>query len=66
MKVKEIRELTSDKILDKITEEGNLLFRLKMKHAVSPLDNPLKIKETKRSVARLKTILREREIADKS
>ncbi len=66
MKIKEIRELTNDKILSKILDKENLLFRLKMKHAVSPLDNPLQIKETKRSVARLKTILREREIADKS
>jgi large subunit ribosomal protein L29 len=44
--------------------EKENLVRLRLNHAVSPLDNPLKIKESRKNIARLKTILRQRELSD--
>ena len=62
MKTSEIKELTSKEIVERLQVEKENLVRLKLNHAVSPLDNPMKIKESKQSVARLKTILHEREL----
>lgn len=65
MKTSEIIELTDKEILERIQLGKDTLLRLKMNHAVSPLDNPLKIQETRRDVARLKTIMRQRELNKK-
>ena len=62
MKTSEIKELTKNEIVEKLQVEKENLVRLKLNHAVSPLDNPMKIKESKQSIARLKTILREKEL----
>ncbi len=62
MKTSEIKELTTKEILERIQLEGETLTRLNMNHAVSPLDNPMKIKVARRNVARLKTVLRQREL----
>ena len=62
MKTSEIKELTDKEIQERISLEKETLVRLNMNHAVSPLDNPLKIKDTRRNIARLKTVLRQREI----
>ena len=64
MKSSEIRELATKEIEERIDTEQNMLVRLKMNHAVSPLDNPNKIQQTRRIVARLKTELRSRKSAD--
>lgn len=64
MKTSEIKELTTKEIVEKIQVEKENLVRLRLNHAVSPLDNPLKIKEAKKNIARLKTILRQRELSD--
>ena len=61
MKSSEIRELSTAEIIERIDTEQNLLVRMKMNHAVSPLDNPNKISETRKIVARLKTELKARE-----
>ena len=61
MKSSEIRELSTKEIIERIDTEQNLLTRMRMNHAVSPLDNPNKISETRKIVARLKTELRARE-----
>ena len=63
MKSSEIRELSTQEIIERIDTEENLLIRMKMNHAVSPLDNPNKIPETRRIIARLKTELRARQSA---
>lgn len=60
MKTSEIRELNNKEIEERIDSLETQLIKLKMNHAVSPLDNPMKIKETRRTIARLKTILTER------
>ncbi len=62
MKTSEIRELSDKEILERIQLEKETLVRLNMNHAVSPLDNPMKIKVARRNIARLKTIIRQREI----
>ncbi len=62
MKASEVRELSLKEIEEKIENEQELLIKQRLNHAVSPLDNPLKLKETRRNVARLKTILREKEL----
>ncbi len=65
MKISEIRELSSSDIEERIETEKNLLIKLKMNHAVSPLDNPLKIPAAKKNIARLKTELRQRLLTEK-
>ena len=62
MKTSEIKELSIKEIIERLQVEKENLVRLRLNHAVSPLDNPEKIKESKKNVARLKTILREREL----
>ncbi len=62
MKTSEIKELTSKEILERLQTEQENLVRLKLNHSVSPLDNPMKIRESRRNIARLKTILSAREV----
>ena len=62
MKQQVIREMTLEEIKERLEEEKKQLSRMKLAHAVSPLDNPHKMKEYKRTVARLLTELRRREI----
>ena len=62
MKTNEIRKLSTEEINKKITESKEELFNLRMKQATGNLENPSRIRELRKTVARLKTILREREI----
>ena len=62
MKTNEIRKLSTEEINTKITESKEELFNLRMKQATGSLENPSRIRELRKTVARLKTILREREI----
>ena len=51
---------------ERLENEENMLARMRMNHAVSPLDNPNKIVETRRNIARLKTEMRARQIQEQS
>jgi len=62
MKSSEIRELTTKDLEERLENEENMLVRLRMNHAVSPLDNPNKIVETRRNIARLQTEKRARQL----
>ncbi|MCD6346589.1 MAG: 50S ribosomal protein L29 [Bacteroidales bacterium] len=62
MKTSEVRELTDQELIERIDTEQVKLVRLRMNHAVSPLDNPLQLKFARRVVARLKTEKRSREL----
>ena len=62
MKTREIKELNTKEIQERIDVEKGHLVRLKLNHAISPLDNPLQIKDIRRSIARFATELRQREI----
>ena len=64
MKNSEIRELTTKEIAERIDVEKDKLIRLRLNHAVSPLDNPIVLKEVKRNIARLKTEMRNRELTE--
>ena len=60
MKIKEVRELSTKEIEERIDAEAISLEQKKINHSISPLDNPLLIKEQRRTIARLKTELRQR------
>ena len=62
MKSSEIKELGIQELTERLESEESMLVRMKMNHAVSPLDNPNKIVETRRNIARLKTEMRARQI----
>jgi large subunit ribosomal protein L29 len=66
MKISEIRELSTPDLFERIDTEKTMLVRLKLNHAISPLDNPQKIKGARRTIARLMTELRGRELSKKS
>jgi large subunit ribosomal protein L29 len=66
MKISEIRELSTPDLLERIDTEKTMLVRLKLNHAISPLDNPQKIKEARLTIARLMTEMRTRELSKKS
>ena len=63
MKAAEIRELSTKEIQEKIQTEQEALTKMKLNHAITPLDNPNQIREAKKTLARLKTILTERELS---
>ena len=62
MKATEIRELSTKEIEEKIQVEQDALNKMKLNHVITPLDNPNQIKDAKKTIARLKTILRECEL----
>ncbi len=66
MKTSEIRELSTSDILERIDTERTMLVRMKLNHAITPLDNPQKVQEVKLTIARLLTELRTRELSKKS
>jgi len=66
MKISEIRELSTPDLLERIDTERTMLVRMKMNHAITPLDNPQKLKQPKLTIARLLTELRARESKQKS
>ncbi|MDP4133118.1 MAG: 50S ribosomal protein L29 [Bacillota bacterium] len=62
MKTKEIRELSLDELKNKLTDLKSELFNLKFQHATNQLDNPMTIVEVKKSIARVMTIIKEKEM----
>jgi len=62
MKVNEIRNLTTDELTRKIAELKGELFNLRFQLATGQLDNPMRIKEVRKTIARAKTIIKEREL----
>ncbi|GAF25687.1 ribosomal protein L29 [Moorella thermoacetica Y72] len=62
MKAKEIRDLTTEELRQKVNELKQELFNLRFQLATNQMDNPMRLKEVRRSIARAKTILREREL----
>ena len=59
--IKEIRGLSVEKLGEKLQELKKDLFMLRMQHATNQLDNPMKIAAVKKDIARIKTIIREKE-----
>ena len=61
MKAKELKNLSVDELYVKLNELKKDLFMLRMQHATNQLDNPLQIAAVKKDIARIKTIIREKE-----
>ena len=59
--IKEIRGLSVEKLEAKLQELKKDLFMLRMQHATNQLDNPMQIASVKKDIARIKTIIREKE-----
>ena len=53
MKAKEIKELTTNELVERLAEERQNLNRLVLNHAIAPLENPSLIRETRRTIARM-------------
>ena len=64
MKMEVIRELGTAELIERLEEEKKQLVKLKLNHAVSPLENPNKIKAYKKSIARMETELRRRTLEE--
>lgn len=62
MKYAEVKELSTDELKARINEETATLSRLKFSHAVSAIENPLKIRAARKVIARLNTELKQREL----
>ena len=62
MKTKELHELTVDELNAKLKELSEELFNLRFRHAIGQLENPMSLKTCKKDIARVKTILMEREL----
>ncbi|MCI6554944.1 MAG: 50S ribosomal protein L29 [Prevotella sp.] len=62
MKIKEVREFDTKDLQEKLETEVAKYNQMKLNHAISPLQNPSEIKATRRTIARMKTELRSREL----
>lgn len=66
MKPTEIRELSLKEIIERIENEESFITKQRLNHAISPLDNPMKIRDSRRNLARLKSILKEKQMQENS
>ncbi|MBQ6860422.1 MAG: 50S ribosomal protein L29 [Clostridia bacterium] len=62
MKAKEYMKMTSSDLEKELAELKTELFKLRFQSATNGLDNPMKIRNTKRDIARIKTVLKEKEL----
>jgi len=62
MKASEARELSTDELNEKLTGLKKDLFFLRMQHATNQLDNPIKISMARRDIARVKTVIRQKQL----
>jgi len=64
MKNSEIKELTTKEIAERIDTESDKLTRMKLNHAISPLENPIVLVGIRKDIARLKTEMRSRQLTE--
>jgi len=64
MKTAEIKELSTKELLERIDAEKDTMVRMKLNHAVSTLDNPMKIRYSRKDIAKMMTELRRRTLTD--
>ena len=60
MKITEIRELSDEALAAKLVDTSEELFKLKFQHSIRPLENPARLKQLKRDIARIKTVMTEK------
>ena len=63
MELKKMREMTEAELNAELLKMKKDLFNLRFQHVTGQLENPIKMRETKRDIARVKTIIREKELA---
>jgi len=63
MKARDVRKLSSGELENRLGELKKDLFQLRLQHATNQLDNPVRISEVKKDIARVKTIIREQQLA---
>ena len=63
MKIKEIRDLSAAELETQILDLKKELFNLRFQHATNQLDNPMRIAEVKKTIAKMKTVVRERSLS---
>lgn len=66
MKAQEVRDLSAEELVVKLDDLKKDLFNLRLQHATNQLDNPVRIADVKRDIARVKTIIRERNLSKKA
>lgn len=66
MKVEKLRDLSTNELIRKVDSLKEELFNLRFQMATGQLENPMRIKELRKDIARAKTILREREIKEQA
>lgn len=64
MKISKINEMSSPDLEKELNELKTELFKLRFSHATNGLDNPMKIKEVRKNIAKIKTVLRQRELKE--
>lgn len=64
MTASEIRDLTTDEILDRIDNAEEEIFRLRFRAVTQEIDNPMLLRTLRRDIARMKTVLNERQTAE--
>ena len=65
MKASEVRKMSAKELESKLMELKKDLFQLRLQHATNQLDNPVRIAQVKRDIARVKTIIRPQELASR-
>ena len=65
MKIAEIRELSTQELIERIDAEVAAYDQMLINHSISPMDKPAQIKQNRRMIARMKTVLRQRELNNK-
>ena len=65
MKANEIRKMSETELNTKLVELKKDLFQLRLQHATNQLENPVKIAQVKKDIARVKTMIREQQLADR-
>ncbi|MGB3588854.1 MAG: 50S ribosomal protein L29 [Tunicatimonas sp.] len=64
MKNEEIKSMSTDELMETLKSEQDNLTRLRFAHAISPIENPTKIRTSRKTIARIKTALRAQELAN--
>jgi large subunit ribosomal protein L29 len=62
MEIKKMREMTDAELNNEVKKLKNELFNLRFQHVTGQLENPIKMRDVKKEIARVKTILREKEL----
>lgn len=59
MKIAEVRQIPAEELAERLENEVDQYDQMRLNHAISPLENPAQIKEARRTIARMKTVLSE-------